>query len=58
MALTKEQKVSIKGTTLTGVIEGAAVDNTTLELQYLVTYNDVDGVAQQRYFLESQLVSN
>jgi hypothetical protein len=58
MALIKEQKVSVKGTTLTGIVEGAAVDNTTLELQYLVSYNDVDGIAQQRYFLESQLVSN
>lgn len=47
--------VSVKFSTLTGVVVGAAVDQTTLEMQVLVEYSDVNGEAQQRYFKVSEL---
>lgn len=55
MALKKDDAVKIKHTLLTGVIAGAAVDNTTFEMQYLVAYNDNDGEPQERYFLVDQI---
>lgn len=55
MAFKKDDAVKIKYTLLTGTIAGAAVDNTTFEMQYLVAYNDNNGEPQQRYFLEAQL---
>ena len=55
MAFKKDDAVKIKHTLLQGTITGAAVDGTTFEMQYLVTYNDNEGVAQERYFLEAQL---
>ena len=48
-------KVTINHTSLSGVIEGAALDNTTLEIQYLVSYDDVNGETQQRYFDSNQI---
>ena len=50
-----DDNVSIKHTLLTGVVKGAALDNTTLTIQYLVEYNDNDGEPQARYFSEEQL---
>lgn len=55
MAFKKDDAVKIKHTLLTGVIAGAAVDATTFEMQYLVAYNDNEGEAQERYFLEAQI---
>lgn len=45
-----DDQVKIKFTTLQGVVRGAALDNTTLEIQYLVSFNDNQGEAQERYF--------
>lgn len=55
MDIKLEDPVSIKFTTLTGVVKGAAVDQTTLEMQVLVEYTDVDGEVQQRYFKASEV---
>ena len=54
-AFTVENQVKIKYSTLQGVVKGAALDNTTLEIQYLVDYLDNFGEQQQRYFKESDL---
>jgi len=51
----KDQAVSIKFTTLSGVVTGAQVDQTTLEMLYLVEYDDVHGEPQARYFKASEL---
>lgn len=45
-----EDQVKIKNTLLGGVVKGAALDQTTLEIQYLVEYVDNDGEEQSRYF--------
>lgn len=50
MSLKIDDQVKIKFSTLTGTVKGAAVDNTTLVMQYLVEYSDKDGEAQSRYF--------
>lgn len=50
-----DDQVAIKHTLLTGVVKGAALDNTTLTITYLVEYNDNDGEPQARYFDASQL---
>lgn len=42
--------VKIKFTLLTGTVKGAQVDQTTLQLLYLVDYLDNAGEAQSRYF--------
>lgn len=55
MNFTLNDAVSIKFTTLSGVVKGAAVDQTTLEMQYLVEYTDNAGEVQQRYFNTSAL---
>ena len=47
--------VQVKFTSLQGQVSGAALDNTTLELQYLVDYTDTTGEQQSRYFKESDL---
>ena len=52
---TKDQAVNIKHTTLSGVVTGAQVDQTTLEMQFLVEYEDVNGEPQTRYFAASAL---
>jgi len=57
MAIAKNDTVSIANTELTGTVNGANVDQTTLEMQYLVAYNDVNGKAQERYFNASDLVA-
>ena len=48
-------KVTINHTSMSGVINGATLDNTTLEIQYLVSYDDINDEAQQRYFDASQI---
>lgn len=55
MAFKKDDTIKIKHSLLTGVVTGAAVDNTTFEMQYLVTYTDNEGESQERYFLENQI---
>jgi hypothetical protein len=55
MTFKKDDAVKIKYTTITGVIAGASVDNTTFEMQYLVQYTDNFGNTQERYFLIDQL---
>tara|TARA_R110000772_G_scaffold87055_3_gene181774 strand:- start:1319 stop:1492 length:174 start_codon:yes stop_codon:yes gene_type:complete len=57
MAIAKNDTVSIANTELTGTVNGANVDQTTLEMQYLVAYTDVNGKAQERYFNASDLVA-
>jgi hypothetical protein len=52
---TVDSQVKVKRSTIEGVVKGAALDNTTLEIQYLVEYVDYDGVPQSRYFKESDL---
>lgn len=47
---TINDSVSIRFSTLTGVVKGAAIDQTTLAVQYLVEFTDKDGVLQERYF--------
>lgn len=51
----KDDAVKIKFTTLSGVISGALIDNTTFEVQYMVTYNDNHGEPQERAFYADQL---
>lgn len=55
MALKIEDQVKIKHSPLTGVVKGAAIDQTTLEVQYLVEYTDNEGEPQQRYFNTSDV---
>lgn len=55
MALKIDDQVKVKFTTLQGVVKGASIDNTTLEVQYLVDYTDREGEAQSRYFKEQDL---
>lgn len=50
-----DDQVTIKCSPLTGVVKGAAIDPTTLEVQYLVAYNDNDGEPQERYFVPAVL---
>ena len=54
----KDDNVKIKYTLLNGVVSGAAIDDVSFEVKYLVDFVDNDGVAQSRYFAESQLESN
>jgi hypothetical protein len=42
--------VSIRFSTLTGVVKGASIDQTTLAVLYLVEFVDRNGVTQERYF--------
>jgi hypothetical protein len=51
----KDDAVKIKFTLLSGVISGALIDNTTFEVQYLVTYTDNHGEQQERAFYADQL---
>lgn len=55
MAIKLNDPVQIKHTPLTGTVQGAQVDQATLEMQYLVAYDDNDGEPQQRYFTAEQL---
>lgn len=49
--------VTIRFTTLTGVIKDAEVDKATLTLQYLVEYTDRYGEVQQRYFAADDIAA-
>jgi cell shape-determining protein MreC len=55
MALKISDQVKVKFTTLTGEVKGAAIDQTTLAVQYLVEYVDHVGEPQSRYFTEDAL---
>lgn len=55
MSFKINDQVKVKGTVLTGTVTGASVDQTTLEVQYLVNYTDKDGEPQHRYFAVSDL---
>lgn len=57
MAYKVDDNVKLKFSTLQGVVKGASLDNTTLEIQYLVEYNDTEGEAQTRYFKDAELES-
>jgi hypothetical protein len=46
--------VTVNNTNLSGVVSGAALDNTTLEVTFLVDFT-VDNVNHNRYFNEDQL---
>lgn len=54
-AFKPEDQVSIKHTMLNGVVKGAALDNTTLTITYLVQYLDNDNEMQERYFSADQI---
>ena len=51
----KEDKVKIKFTTFEGVVEGAAIDENTFEVMYLVRYTDQNNMEQTCYRDEIQL---
>lgn len=55
MSFKLEDQVKIKFTPMSGAVKGASVDQTTLELQYLVEYTDNAGEPQSRYFKASEL---
>jgi hypothetical protein len=56
MALKIDDAVTIKHTLLSGVVTGATLDEIALVITYKVKYDDNDGVEQERYFSEDQLV--
>ncbi len=49
--------VTIAHSTMSGVVNDAEVDKTTLVIQYLVEYTDKYGEVQQRYFVADDLVA-
>lgn len=56
----KGDAVAIKNTVLSGTVQGLRVlggEGNAPFVEYRVTYADVDGVAQERYFGESQLTA-
>lgn len=55
MSFQIDDQVTIKCSPLNGVVKGASIDQTTLEVQYLVAYTDNDGEPQERYFYPSVL---
>jgi hypothetical protein len=55
MSFKIDDAVQIKYSLLDGVVKGAAIDQTTLDVQYLVTYTDNVGESQERYFVASDL---
>lgn len=57
MALKIDDAVSIKHTLLSGVVTGAALDEVALVITYKVKYDDNEGIEQERYFSEDQLVA-
>lgn len=57
MALKVGDSVSINRTSLTGIIDGAVLNETTLEIQYRVSYKDYDGEDQQRFFEADQITA-
>lgn len=54
MAFKTGASVAVRNSTLQGVVKGAAVDSDANFL-LLVAYEDLDGVAQERYFLVEDL---
>lgn len=44
--------------TVQGTVTDARMNQSQGELEYLVTFKDVDGVEQERWFLESQLTQS
>jgi hypothetical protein len=56
MKLTNGTEVQIKNSIMQGVVTGAKLDETTLDVTYRVDYTDNDGEPQQRYFTADQLV--
>lgn len=52
--LKKGQAVSIKNTLLTGTVKKVEIVDDD-QLNYLVGYTDVEGVATERFFTEDQL---
>lgn len=57
MAFKVGDNVTINNTFLSGVIDGAALDETTLQIQYRVSYADNDGKDQQRFFDAEQITA-
>lgn len=55
MSFKMDDVVKIKFTLLTGVVKGAKVDEVTLDMVYLVEYNDNTGEPQARYFKVDEL---
>ena len=55
---TQGQEVSqIIAAPITGIIEKFAFDENTGEIVFLVSYKDVDGEYQHRYFKETEIVA-
>jgi len=58
LKFTQGQEVSqIIAAPITGIIEKFAFDENTGEIVFLVSYKDVDGEDQQRYFKETEIVA-
>jgi hypothetical protein len=58
MAFKIGDKVSIKNTTLSGEVSGAALDEVALVITYKVAYKDHDGLDQERYFSDDQILTD
>lgn len=56
MAFKTGDSVAVRDSSLVGEVKGAAVDSDANFL-LLVAYEDLDGVAQERYFLVEDLVA-
>ncbi|MEW6314625.1 MAG: hypothetical protein AB1513_11400 [Pseudomonadota bacterium] len=56
MAFRFGDRVQIKGTLLPGKVADTQYNKEAEALEHLVEYVDAEGAAQQRWFLESQLV--
>jgi hypothetical protein len=56
MALKTGDQVVIKGTTMSGVVQGATVDS-DCTLLLLVAYTDTNGDSQERFFKAEELTS-
>ncbi|CAB5212382.1 hypothetical protein UFOVP189_7 [uncultured Caudovirales phage] len=56
MAIKTGDLVIIKGTTMTGVVQGAAVDS-DCTLLLLVSYTDTNGDSQERFFKTEELTT-
>jgi hypothetical protein len=55
MSFKMNDAVKIKFTVLAGEVKGAQVDQTTLDMVYLVEYTDNTGEPQARYFKADEL---
>lgn len=56
MAFKAGDQVTIKGTTMAGVVQGAAVDS-ECTLLLLVAYTDTNGDSQERFFKTEELTT-